>query len=134
MLGKLCFWIRWRAWSDKVSAGGVEGVLPKAVLLSKPAAKGPATRGAAARGAAALRNFRLEISCIIESPSAPHAKLVCGTPFLASLRNQHGVSSRLDVPDGHHGVVFMDHVVAVDRVLMQPIAETEEQLHPLIGM
>ncbi len=38
------------------------------------------------------------------------------------------------LPDRHHGVVLMHHVVTVDRVLAQPVAEAEEQLHALVGM
>src|SRR5260370_918210 len=98
---------------------------PAAAVLRTPAARGAV--------AARLRNFRLETSGMIESPfRAPHYHV--GRSLSPLLWHQHVVASRLDVPQRHHGVVFMHHVMAVDRVLMQPIAEAEEQLHPLVGM
>jgi hypothetical protein len=39
-----------------------------------------------------------------------------------------------DVPKSHHGVVLMNHVVTVEGVLAQPVAEAEEQLHAFVGM
>src|SRR5579864_2456643 len=50
------------------------------------------------------------------------------------LRHQDVVARRLNVPQGHHGVIFMNYVMAMNRVLAQPIAEAEENLHSLVGV
>src|SRR5438876_5224706 len=42
------------------------------------------------------------------------------------------VSGRNDIPQSHHRVVFMHHVVAVNGVLAQPVAEAEEKQDPLV--
>src|ERR1700719_5211390 len=57
-----------------------------------------------------------------------------GRSFGSTLRHEHIVSLRHDVPKRHHGVVFVHHVVAVNRIFPDPVAEAEEELHPLIGM
>src|SRR5712692_8062188 len=48
------------------------------------------------------------------------------------LRYLHSVACRLDVPERHHGVVFVHHVMAMDGVLAQPVAEAEEEFHALV--
>src|SRR5712692_8881639 len=47
---------------------------------------------------------------------------------------QHSIALWLDVPEPHHGVVFMHHVVTMNRVLAQPVAEAEEQEYALVGV
>src|SRR5215467_4649983 len=37
------------------------------------------------------------------------------------------------IPQAHHGVIFVHHVVAVDGVLAQPVPEAEEEQDALIG-
>src|SRR5580658_3693870 len=37
-----------------------------------------------------------------------------------------------DVPQSHHGVILVNHVVAVDRILTHPVAEAEEELHTFV--
>src|SRR5215472_14038257 len=127
IFGRCCSWMRLRAPSCVMGAN----------LRSPPSsAETIVLRAPAAMGAAAvrLRNFRLETSGMIESPfRAPHL-FVQGAVSSLLLRHQYVVACCLDVPQGHHGVVFVDHVMTVDRILMQPIAEAEEQLNPLVGM
>src|SRR5258708_7487178 len=126
MFGRCCSWMRLRALSCVTGLNDLPVSPARAAVLSAPTPRGGA--------AGMLRNSRLEISGMIESPfRAPHAT-VWGATLFASLRHLDVVACRLHVPQRHHGVVLVDHVMAVDRVLMQPIAEAEEQLHPLVGM
>src|SRR5215467_16041173 len=112
MLGRFRSWMRRRAWSDKVSAEGA-GVVPAAATT-------PPANGAIPNRPSNLRRDRL----------------LMAHNLLCQLWHQYAVflTCRHYVPQRHHGVVFMHHVMAVDGVLAQPVAETEEQLHPLVGM
>ena len=38
------------------------------------------------------------------------------------------------MPESHHGVVFVHNVVAVNRILPDPVAEAEEELNTLVRM
>src|SRR5215469_2090326 len=128
-LGRCNRWIRCRAKSDTV------GLEPWAGALSLV----PATAAVApARGASAvqLNSFLLVKSTICLSLSASLGR-VCRPRmqiYVTALRHQDVVALRRHLPDCHHGVVLMHHVVAVDRVFAQPVAEAEEQLHPLVGV
>src|ERR1700689_566838 len=53
--------------------------------------------------------------------------------FRSLLRNVNVVSAvRSDVPESHHGVVFVNYVVAVNWILAHPVAEAEEDLHTFV--
>src|SRR5579859_858257 len=57
----------------------------------------------------------------------PAYRWVCRAQFLSVfLRHHDVVALRLNMPDCHHGVVLMHHVMAVNWVLAQPVAEAEE--------
>src|ERR1700722_17351351 len=93
----------------------------------------------AANGAAAAtpKRFRLDrFMMCLSSLSAPSATTLRakGLNVGSVLRYQHIVASGLNVPQSHHGVIFMHHVVAVNGVAAKPIAEAEEQEHALVGV
>src|SRR5215468_3712501 len=103
IFGRCCSWMRLRAPSCVMGAN----------LRSSPSsAVAIVLRAPAATGAAAvrLRNFRLETSGMIESPfRAPHHFLMQGAVSSLLLRHQYVVACCLDMPQGHHGVVFVHH-------------------------
>src|SRR5262245_187785 len=39
---------------------------------------------------------------------------------------------RIDLPTQHHRVILVNHVMAVQRVAAGPVAESEEELNPLV--
>src|SRR5580692_10374484 len=53
---------------------------------------------------------------------------------VAPLGQQLVVAIRFDFPPSHHGVIFVNHVVAMQRIAAVEVAEAEEQLHPLRGL
>src|ERR1700722_19659186 len=128
-LGKCKRWMRRRANSDCVNLP-----LPPATLLTPPSA----TPAATATGAIAV-----QLNSLLLDMSAMSSVSLCASwavrpqpreQICVSLRHQDVVSLKRNVPQGHHGVIFMDYVVTVDGVFAQPVAEAEEQLHALVGM
>src|ERR1700683_5414960 len=120
--GRCRRWMRRRASSDCVGLS-----LAKAAVPVTPTAAPAAT----ARGAIAVQpNILLldmsamsSISFLLPGPSVPWPRNAGSS---SALRHQNVVSLKGHVPQGHHGVIFMDHVVTVDGVFAQPIAEAEE--------
>src|SRR5712691_7067857 len=121
--------MRWRDASDTVGPPLRLAVAPAALLLKMPPARGAI--------AVKLTNFLLERSdmteCLLSRLLARRGPRAQSSTLL---RNQYGIFLpwRHNVPERHHGVVFMHHVMAVDGVLAQPVAEAEEEFHPLVGM
>src|SRR5260370_22815895 len=129
MFGKCCSWMRLRAiadtvWSDvavlpavRVPGRGSLPLAPAALMLKTQPAKGAIP--------SRPKTFLLDISIMAHS-------LLFAWRFS---RHQHRVcAAGHNVPYSHHGVVFMHHVVAVDGVLTQPVAEAEEEQDALVGM
>src|SRR5499427_1092204 len=97
------------------------------------------TLAATAAVAPMLRKFRLanRFMAVTSLPSlmAAPAGRTEGRCFGSTLRRQYSVRPcRLDVPKRHHGVIFVHHVVTVNRIFPGPVAELEEEPHPLVGM
>src|SRR5690349_6944708 len=112
--------MRWRASCD---CDGLPAVAAACVAVRAAAA--PAVNAAApASGASAVQpnSFLRDTSDMSENP-----------PWRFS-RHQDLIALLHDVPEGHHGVVLVHHVVTMDRVLAQPVAEAEEQQHALVRM
>src|SRR5882762_3781686 len=83
---------------------------------------------APAKGAIAARprSSLLDKSCMTED------LLSVTLASASSLTAPSGVALRLDMPQRHHGVVFVDHVMAMDGILPEPVSEAEEQLNALV--
>src|ERR1700719_2514432 len=113
--------------------------LPPATLLAAPRATPAAT--AAGAIAVQLNSFLLDMSAMsnlsfmrLLGRLFPAQGSRFAPAYGTKLRNQDVVSLKRNLPQGHHGVIFMDHVVTVSGVLAQPVAEAEEQLDALVGM
>src|SRR5712692_9446746 len=131
MLGKCCSWMRLRDIADTVRSEVAAAVLrpalasgraslplaPAALMLTRPPAKGAIPSRPS--------SFLLDTSIMAHS-------LLLAWRFS---RHKHRVcAAGHNVPNPHHGVVFMHHVVAVDGILAQPVAEAEEEQDALVGM
>src|SRR5580704_19523501 len=120
IFGKCCAWIRLRACSDSVSPVEATGCVAPAAVTKAPA-KGAMPSMPSTFLLDTTFMARLSSGVLPSATSSRHVDVV----FLASWH---------EVPKSHHGVVLMNHVVTVDGVLAQPVAEAEEQLHAFVGM
>src|ERR1700722_17234137 len=114
--------MRCRATSDRV---GVP--TPVAAATAARATLLPATSDVApASGANAVQPsiFLLDRSPMSETPKC----------FVSRSRHLYVVALCHDVPQRHHCVILVHHVVTVDRVLTRPVAEFEEQHRALVRM
>src|ERR1700739_3659523 len=127
--------MRCRARSDWV-VGPLECVPDAVAQTAWPA---PST-AAPASGVSAVQpnNFLLVKSAMFENPPCSSPGVPRSTPGGSESRygsrDQNVISLRYHVPQRHNGVVLVTHVVAVDRVLTQPVAEAEEEQRALVGM
>src|SRR5258708_39667801 len=113
---------RWRTLSRASACVSGTKVPVAPAALRTPRAKGTVP--------SRLSSFRLHGSYIAQSLLS-----ISPDAIWRILRHFNVVSAiRIHFPAQHHGVVLVNHVMAVQRVAAQPVAEAEEEFHAFVRM